>query len=306
MIEYVDPTARRWITTGSTPMSAFADVNRYYTDANTAGHAVLSFEATLRAPRRSSATTAAALAAELQAFRAALVRAQTDPLSEQMTIQERSVMATEGQQFAVGLSSIAGTVARGGPLTPKETFALSLYTQPFLSVALPTLPAVPIIARCVRHCGRVVLEPSVSGAGSPVPTIRQQLDMHQVIAQATFDGNTVIVAPGAKLSDALARLYIPGWVCLAGILPNQSGSGTCVPRSGLNARGALEIYESKTRVLAWGYVPAGTIAVSAAGRPMRLVGRLFQATLRHGLYTVTLTTRSGTTRSMLPNGIGGE
>lgn len=301
---YIDPAALQGITPGATPSSGLPDIDHYETDANAAGHAVLAFERILGSPPSASAQAARALSAQVATLDAALRRARSDRLSEPAAYQERAILVSEGAQFATSLSSIVATVGQGQPITKAERTALSFYNQPFLEVALPTAPP-EAIARCVGSCNASGTSSTSHGsASSGLPSIRQQLDMNAVIAQATIGGTTLIVAPAARVYGPWGPEYDAYLRCIAVVLSNNSGMVGCGPKSALAKYGDLEIDEMRSGVHAYGYVPAGVTGVVAAGRRVPLLGRFFATPLPRGVLTVTLVTSSGARRTMLPDGIG--
>jgi hypothetical protein len=303
--QYIDPAALQGITPTSTPPSGIADIDRYESDANAAGHAVIAFEHVLIAPPSSHAEAAIRMAAQLQAMRSALARAQGDPLSDTSARQERTVLVGEGHTFASGLARIVATVGAGRPLTPQERKTLEFYNQPFLSVALPAVAPGGIIAKCVTKCG-ASSSATPSPATPPQFTLAGQLDVNAIIAKATIAVYTLIVAPPAKVYGPWGPEYDSYLTCLGITRSGQLFSAGCGPTSSFDRYGDLEIDESKSGIEAFGYVPAGTVGVTAAGRPVPLVGRFFATRLPRGVLTLTLTTSTGHRVTMLPSGMGGS
>lgn len=144
------------------------------------------------------------------------------------------------------------------------------------------------------------------GKRIPPPTIPQQLEMGAIVAHAKIDGISLILAPQAKLTGPLSRFDLsrPGSLCFAVMQTETSGGVTCGLGSGFATQGAMEEWSLRPSNTLWGVVPVGTVAVTADGRPVRLVGRFFETTLPSHESAVTLTTRSG--REVILRSSGGE
>jgi hypothetical protein len=86
------------------------------------------------------------LSRDAAAFNSALAAIERTRVPVAMTNGQREVLISAGRPLSTTLARIVSTVSADRPITSSQLKSLRMYTQPFLFVALPKAPQVPLTA----------------------------------------------------------------------------------------------------------------------------------------------------------------